>query len=342
MLKLRIDSNALKHAFNTAVAMSMATVISLRFHFGAPYWSVISVIAITSLSQKKIFEKGINRIIGTIFGAMLGYVSSTLFDNNIISLIAFVFVVSYAGFILMHYFKFNYAIVFSVGTAILVFSSMVGGTGAVYNTAIWRTTEIIVGVICATLVSFLCFKDNEASLSKTVSAIYKKIYLHSLKAASSITLSVAAWLFFGWPGGLQGIISSFIILIETEFDMATAKALRRLLGCILGGGIGIFCLHFLAFNIYDLITLIFGFGFIFSYFSTPTFEHNYLALQANVAFSIALIQAGGPTLSIAPSLERLSGIILGILSAFIINLVFYERPKYTAITPPITRGSDTA
>ena len=146
---------------------------------------------------------------------------------------------------------------------------------------------------------------------------------HSIKAGLSVVLAMMIWLFSNWPGGLNGIVSSIAISIRKNiFDMKNIS-IHRLLGCILGGGSALFILSLVAMEIYSFIISLFFLVWAFSYFSFKYTHYAYIGLQANIALVITLAQEGGPPIYLEPPLERLGGIVIGIVASFIVaNLIW--------------------
>jgi len=141
---------------------------------------------------------------------------------------------------------------------------------------------------------------------------------HSMKAGLAATLALVFWLISNWPGGINGIISSIVISIRKNLFEMKHISLHRLLGCLLGGGLALFSLTFVAMNLYDLLWLIFIGVWGFSYFSFKKVSYAYIGLQANLALIISLAQEGGPPTALSPPLERLGGIFIGIAASFIV------------------------
>ncbi len=165
---------------------------------------------------------------------------------------------------------------------------------------------------------------SESYFSKIVS--FKKdpiIIRHSIKTALASTLSMFVWIWVGWPGGLQGIVSVIAVATNIYLDDMWPYSFRRLMGCALGGAVGLISLHFLIYNIFDLLIVVLVVGFVFAFYTNRSKKFTYAALQANVAFALTLIQPGGPTDSIAAPLGRLSGIVLGIVSIMAINYLIW-------------------
>ncbi|KTD65718.1 FUSC family protein [Legionella spiritensis] len=141
---------------------------------------------------------------------------------------------------------------------------------------------------------------------------------HGIKAGLSVILALGFWLVSNWPGGLNGIISSLVISIRKHLYEMQNISIYRLLGCLCGGGLALFSLTYFKLNLYDFTMVMFFGIWGFSYFSFKFTSHAYIGLQANIALIIAMAQEGGPPSVLAPPLERLGGILIGIVASFIV------------------------
>lgn len=155
---------------------------------------------------------------------------------------------------------------------------------------------------------------------------------HSIKAGLSVILALGFWLVTNWPGGLNGIISSLMLSIKGKnlFDMKHV-GLHRLTGCFLGGGVALISLTVFEMNLFDLIVVLFLSIWAFSYFMFKKAKYSYIGLQANIALIIALAQEGGPPVLLDPPLQRLAGIIIGIVSTFIVANVLWRSDVWSIL-----------
>lgn len=154
---------------------------------------------------------------------------------------------------------------------------------------------------------------------------------HSIKAGLAAILALAFWLLSNWPGGLNGIVSSIVISIRKNlFEMHNISAFR-LLGCILGGGVAFLSLFFFPLNLYLFLLVIFLSVWVFTLFSFKQVAYAYIGLQANLALVIAMAQEGGPPTSMLPPLERLGGVVIGIIASFLVANVFWRTSLLTML-----------
>lgn len=155
---------------------------------------------------------------------------------------------------------------------------------------------------------------------------------HCIKAGLSVILALGFWLVSNWPGGLNGIISSLILSIKGKnlFDMKHV-GLHRLTGCFLGGGVALISLNIFEMNLFDLIVVLLFSIWAFSYFMFKKVKYSYIGLQANIALIIALAQEGGPPVFLDPPLQRLAGIVIGIISTFIVANVLWRSDVWSIL-----------
>lgn len=154
---------------------------------------------------------------------------------------------------------------------------------------------------------------------------------HSIKAGLSVLLALGFWLVSNWPGGLNGIISSLIISIRKNLYDMTNVSIHRLVGCFLGGGIALLSLFLVEMNLFDFILVVFFSVWGFTYFMFKIPHYSYIGLQANIALIITLAQEGGPPVLLAPPLQRLGGIVIGIIASFIVANVLWRSDSLTVL-----------
>lgn len=157
------------------------------------------------------------------------------------------------------------------------------------------------------------------------------VIIHSIKAGLAAILALAFWLLSNWPGGLNGIVSSIVISIRRHlYEMHNISSFR-LLGCVLGGGVAFVSLFFFSLDLYLFLLVIFFSVWAFSLFSFKQVDYAYIGLQANFALVIAMAQAGGPPLSMVPALERLGGVVIGIVASFLVANVLWRTNLLTML-----------
>ncbi|KTD65439.1 FUSC family protein [Legionella shakespearei] len=153
----------------------------------------------------------------------------------------------------------------------------------------------------------------------------------SIKSGLAVILALGFWMVSNWPGGLNGIISSLVISIRKNLFEMTNISIHRVLGCMLGGGIALLSLIVFEMNLYDFICVLFFSVWGFSYFMFKFTKYSYIGLQANIALIITLAQEGGPPVLLDPPLQRLAGIMIGIIASFIVANVIWRSDVMTIL-----------
>ncbi len=164
-----------------------------------------------------------------------------------------------------------------------------------------------------------------------------EVIVHSLKAGLTAVVALLFWLLSNWPGGLSGIVSSIVIAMRRNFHEMKNIGTYRLIGCGIGGVATLFLMGFWEINLYVFALAILYLVWLFSYFSFHYTRYNYLGLQASVALIMTLAQEGGPPTSIRAPLERLSGIIIGIVASFIVANLIWRTDLVSVLKRQITR-----
>ena len=153
----------------------------------------------------------------------------------------------------------------------------------------------------------------------------------SIKAGLSVILALGFWMTSNWPGGLNGIISSLVISVRKNLFEMKNISIHRLIGCFVGGGTALLSLFVVEMNLHDFILVMFGSVWAFSYFMFKIPKYAYIGLQANIALIISLAQEGGPPVELAPPLERLAGIVIGIAASFIVANLVWRSDVWTML-----------
>lgn len=154
---------------------------------------------------------------------------------------------------------------------------------------------------------------------------------HGVKAGLAVLLALGFWLVSNWPGGINGIISSLIISLRLNLLEMKNVIAHRLIGCMLGGGLALSSLAVIRMNLYDFLVIIFFAVWGFTYFMFKYPKYSYIGLQANIALIIALAQAGGPPTLLDPPLQRLAGVVIGIVASFIVANVLWRSDIWSIL-----------
>jgi uncharacterized membrane protein YccC len=153
-----LDPFKCKQAFKTALAATMATIITLAFHMPHPFWAPSIVIMLLDNYAEGSLQKGITRFTSTIAGAVFAYyLGHFTLDYEILYYLSIFVVLSIAiyGFLIAGSAWLNFGVTFLFLTMYMVLDPPGG-----FEIAIWRSSEILTGVFCSILISNFVFPSN--------------------------------------------------------------------------------------------------------------------------------------------------------------------------------------
>ncbi|WP_231852145.1 FUSC family protein [Legionella micdadei] len=157
------------------------------------------------------------------------------------------------------------------------------------------------------------------------------IIFSSIKTGLAAILALGFWLFTNWPNGLPGIVSSIVISLKKNLFEMSNISVHRLLGWMIGASVVLFPLAFFSLELYSFMLILFLSIWGFSYFSFKYIPYGYIGLQANIVIIIFMAQAGGPPTELEPAMERLAGIVIGIVSSFLVGNVLWRTDYFSIL-----------
>lgn len=151
-------------ALKGVIAMAMALTISIFLHLDRPYWAVISAVFLQIRPESGLVaEKALCQIVGTIIGGLVGiFILANFLDFPYLGLtILGIWLSINSGLsALLRRTNFVYALaIASVTSEVIIVLSVASPSSVsssyIFNVAQARVSEIIIGAICAGLVSHL-------------------------------------------------------------------------------------------------------------------------------------------------------------------------------------------
>ncbi len=331
-----------KRTIRGALSAGLAGAIALIFHFNDPYWSVVTVFALmTESSLEANFKKGIWRMWGTLLGAVAGVVLANLCASNHLFFLVAVFVLGYVSVYYFYTSKYPYAWLLGGLTAYMIMMEAPFSISGLYSAAIWRTIEVCTGVIAVWLIEVTVYPTHNTAPPKLRppmdEAARLRLYQRGIKAGLSAVITFLLLLKLNWYGGAVGAVSAVLIAMPNELTTAKRAARLRFWGCFLGALAGLIALN-LSFQSFVLLVfwLIAG-AAVFAWYTAGPVNVSYGGLQGGVAYGIALMPLSGIIASdISQPLERTAGIFLGIIVAYIVNLLLWPNVHTSAPLKPST------
>lgn len=302
-------------ALVTAFAAWLATTIVFALHLDDAWWAAITVWMVMNVPERHaILVKGILRVVGTIFGAVIGYLVAVWAEGQTVLQMVVIAGAVAIGCYQRHRAEYAYAWFMSFLVIAMLVAKSLDDPAGIIEFAWFRVYEIVVGVSIVAALT-LCLKPlhQEAGTTAAPAAPVdeKKLFFACLFVALMAILVITFWQVYNIPSVFQVLVT----ITAVQFpDLADTRkmALNRLAGCIMGGTAGLLLVG-LANQSFALWSLTFMMGlylFSFIHHGGSRTIHPYIGTQAGLAFIIATVTGSGPSATILPVVERIAGIFV--------------------------------
>lgn len=309
-----------------AASVGLATVLAIGLRLDAPYWAALSGFVCTQATRPASVAKAAERVAATLLSAAVIFLLTPWLAQYPLSTLPALFVASTLGILGASLARHSYAWLLGGITADMVIMQVIADPTQGDVIVLTRCVEIIVGSAAALCVALLLAPPGAAAELPaapglaTMFGANRHVLDHSLRTGIAVMLVPVVWNWFGIPGLSQMAISVAAVMAvpglaanpEQAEALMRQRALHRVAGCVLGGvaGLVILALGFDALLPW-LAALIAG-VWIGAYQQSSTRGVGYVGQQATFAFILTLVQGWGPPLSLAPGVERLVGMLLGV------------------------------
>ncbi|RTL53818.1 MAG: hypothetical protein EKK40_04530 [Bradyrhizobiaceae bacterium] len=311
-------------AFRTALASVLSMLLAMILHLDNPYWAAITAVAIIQPDIPSSLLRSVDRCLGTIAGAAVGYFGAHFVADHLIFQLICAAAVTF-GIYGMARSTHGYAVLLGAVTVILVMFGALEKPDAALNLAVYRSLEIMVGVGVAYLVELAFAPVSEGGPAAPKPGIFTGPLDEGL-LVTGITGGIATasipviWNALELPGLGQTPITAFVILVAMQREPAWT-AVNRLAGCVMGGIYGLLCMRFVDDDIVVWLALLFAGLYVSSHVKHGNGEAAYSGHQASVAIILSMVQGLGPSPDILPAISRLVGIIGGIVVVMLAHVV---------------------
>jgi uncharacterized membrane protein YccC len=303
-------------AFRTALASVLSILVAMILHLDNPYWAGITAISITLPDISSSIARSIDRCLGTIIGAAVGYFGAHFVADHLV----FQFIIASAvafGIYGMERTAHGYAVLLGAVTVILVMFGSLEAPDSALKLAVYRSMEIMVGVAVSYCVELALATSVQASPASPKPGTFagpvdERMLAAALTGGIAIASIPQIWEGLQLPGLDQTPITAFVILVAMHREPAWT-ALNRVIGCLMGGAYGLLCLRLVDDNTVLWLLLLFFGLYIFSHVKHGNADLSYSGHQAGVATILSMVQGLSPSPDILPAINRLVGMIGGIV-----------------------------
>jgi uncharacterized membrane protein YccC len=301
----------------TALACWLAVVLAFLLHLDNPWWAAISAWVIAGPERQALLEKAGNRIVGTLAGCILGYWLALHCEGRALLQLAAMFIIAALGVYGRFRSPHSYAwIIGSVG-GLAILSMSLETPNQIYHFALFRTSEVICGVVAATFVEMLLNRQGAVTGStgqvvKPAPTMEQTLALRLAMIAGITTLLIPIlWSKLYLPSLPQIVISSLVVL-DRDAASTQFRGLQRILGCLAGGLFGLCAVRLEPSSFLVWSAVLIGGVFVFAILHHGGSRWSYVGTQGGVALILALVTGGGPPDSILPAVGRIAGMLCGV------------------------------
>lgn len=303
-------------AFRTTLSCVLSMLLAMALHLDNPYWAGITGLAIIQKEFTASFARSVDRVLGTMVGAAVGYFGAHFVADHLIFLLMCGGSTAF-GIYALERTSHGYAALLGAITVILVMFGSLATPEAALTIAVYRGLEIIVGVAVAFAVDALMApaaspKPAAAKPGIFTTPVDKDLLITAVTGGIAISLVPVIWESLQLPGLGQTPVTAFVILVMMRREPAWA-AVNRVAGCVVGGAYGLFCMRYVGDDIIPWLALLFFGLYVACHVKHGDGDAAYTGHQAGIAVIMSMVQGLGPSPDILPAIERLVGIIGGLV-----------------------------
>jgi uncharacterized membrane protein YccC len=317
----QVQSVDLRYSLITAASCWLAAMFVFFLQCDNPWWGMISAWVISSSDFHETSLKATMRVGGTLAGYFVGLTCSSLTEGNPVGQAMALFLIGAIGTSMRYRSKFSYAWIIGSVTALILMVLNLTDPGSIYETARYRLYEIISGVVAAWVcgrllrpVLGLPDAGGEAKSTSPVPLGLTPVELRILAMVGGLVpvITTALWSWLGLPSLVQAIVTAFVML-DRNVATAQIRVTQRILGCLLGGCVGLVAVEFATSSLLAWSVILFGGIFLFSRLHLSKGPLSYVGTQGGVAFILAIVTGNNPPDTIGPVVGRIAGMTGGVL-----------------------------
>lgn len=305
-------------ASRTMAACLLALLAALLLQLQEPWWAVITAFVIAQRDARATLGRSLDRVLGTVLGAAAGYVMAAFADDHLTFALLTATMVA-AALYGQERVRHGYAMLLAGITVVLVLFGSLVTPAASLAIAVYRALEIGLGVTVASVIEAIWSEPGRAAavtappgfLGRPVDA---ELLATALTGGIAVALIPFVWEGLQLPGLGQTPITAFVIMTATRSG-PLAKALSRMVGCLLGGALGLLVMALVGDAFLPWIAGT-GLGLLAcAHLRHGSGDVAYAGQQAGIAFIMATVQGGAPSADILPAIDRLVGVAGGMAVA---------------------------
>jgi uncharacterized membrane protein YccC len=340
-------------AAEAVLSVVLSVAIAHWLHLSNTWWAAISGFAVMQTTFQGCLERATHRVLGTLLGALLGTVIGPLIGDRPWLFIPVLGVIGGYCVYRANGTVASYAWVLSGITSMLVTyeAHILLSFEKTASFAVLRVAEVLVGtlscVVVATLFHFgiqwyrrMRPATPAAAAAAQAAAAPPPQAMHAarvlLGVQSGIAIAAIASLTYALklPGFAQALVTAVAVMVLPTTSLVAPdqrpvvqKMAQRLIGCLLAGALGVALLPLMNGQI-PLCMLALSCGvWLGCHVQTGSAGASYVGRQFTIAFIMVFVQDHHWSADPLPALQRLAGILIGILVLGAVMLASANLPQ---------------
>lgn len=304
-----------RQAIACGVAVAFAIWLAIVLNLDYPMWSGISAFTCLQSSAAASALKGLLRILGTITGALVAaFLIHFVAQDHFVLLLALFVGVSFSLY-RSYLSRWMYAWLLGGITFGLVLMMTLADASAGLHAGAYRAAEIIVGAASAWLSGALLLpaaidpERDKAIMAKPKPGSKRRAALTAINGGIGIVTVIVLYDLFDFPGFSSSFVS-IIRIADLDPQVGRHRGFLRLIGCVVGGGVGLLVVGFAMDWLPSLLFWVFAWSVVFAYFGSGSEASGYAGFQAAIAFYLTCVPDMAPAVTLDPAIDRLAGIVM--------------------------------
>ena len=212
------------------------------------------------------------RVAGTLAGYFVGLICASVTEGEPVWQALALFLIGAIGMSMRFRSRFSYAWIIGSATAFILLVIDIADPGSIYETAQYRLYEIISGVVaawlCARVLRPLLGLSARVEETEPISAgspsglTPREIKMLIVVGGSVPVITTLLWSWLHLPSLVQAIVT-VLVTIDRNIANAQNRVTQRVLGCLLGGAVGLVAAEFATSSVLAWSVILFGGNFYF-------------------------------------------------------------------------------
>jgi len=304
-----------RQALVDAAGCWLAAVLAIWAGTPDPWWAAISAWVIASPNRDALVLKSGMRVAGTLIACVLGYHIALVVEGQPLAQALVLAAVGMGGMMMRYRSRFDYAWLLGTITIAMAIVGSITSPATLHQFVVFRGLEICIGVF-AGMASSLVLGVSRAETPKGFAAGEPEQRLEAFHASAitgaALLAAMLLWSWYALPSPLQ-IVISILAVIDRDLAVMRIKSAHRLTGCLIGGGAGIVITMTGVSSFFVWSVLFVGVMMALAHLYHGRGPYSYIGLQGGFGFILAMVTGLGPPDTIAPVLERVGGMVIGVV-----------------------------